>query len=320
MRQKKRKKIVKDRILGIIPVSGYDPEFKSGKIPYLGRRRVLDWTFIQAKRSKLIDRLVIATDSELVAGYAKKLGIEVPFIRSTGTRSFSLAQVYNEILTFLEKEGYSPDWVAQLWFTYPFRMRGLIDDSIKTALASGLDSSFLAYPEYKTYWYQRDGVTPERIETNLHLLREHRPPIYRELQGLFSITKAHFIKTDEFFARDVGIIPIKDFGCAINLHDYQERQLSNLVAKVFDLDKRAPQTSDIPDAAPILNRPAKTHRRTTIVAKRKLKKGIVIKRGMIKAGLSANGISFDLLSKITGKYRLAYDIKAGEPITFGVIK
>ena len=56
-----------EKILGVIPIRGSDPEFAHGNVPMLGKRSLLDYTFDAVKEAKRLDRVIVSTDSEFIA-------------------------------------------------------------------------------------------------------------------------------------------------------------------------------------------------------------------------------------------------------------
>lgn len=65
------------RVLGVIPVR-YDSKRFPGKALFkIKGRPLIEWVYKKSKRSRLIERLVIATDDERIASCARSFGAEV---------------------------------------------------------------------------------------------------------------------------------------------------------------------------------------------------------------------------------------------------
>ena len=221
---------VRPIVLGVIPVSGQDPEFRNG-LPKLGGRPLLDFTFDAARASRQLSRVVVSTDDRRIARTARLAGFDVPFLRPAAARSQPLAVVIDETVRHLERvePDFRPDWVVRLQVTFPFRDPGMIDRAIRTVLAQNLDSAFIAFPEYDTYWkLDRDG-RPERLTTDTRVPRAKRLPIYRELSGLFSMVRRDILARGTLKGDRLGILPVTSVLAAIDLHGMHGDELAELV-------------------------------------------------------------------------------------------
>jgi len=219
-------------ILGIVPVSGQDAEFRRG-LPRLGGRSLLDFTFDAALAARRLSRVIVSTDDERIARAARRAGFDVPFVRPRATRRAPLAEVLDDTVRFVERRepAYSPDWIVRLQVTYPFRDRGLIDRAIRTVLAKDLDSAFVAFPEYDTFWSLDEAGAPVRLTTDTRVPRERRRPIYRELGGLFSMVRRDILSRGTMYGDKLGILPISSVVGAVDLHAMHGRDLAALIAE-----------------------------------------------------------------------------------------
>ena len=223
---------VKKEILAIVPVSGQDPEFR-GRMPALGGRPLLDYTFDAIKASKLITRAVVATDSRRIATASRRAGIGVPFLRSSRTRRQPIGHVLRSIVEAVEAEAprHRIEWVVQLHVTYPFREKGFIDRAIKTVLAQDVDSAFVVFPEYESFWHLDGDGVPRRITTNVLVPRAQRTPIYRELGGLFSMISREVVMDGGVHGQRIAIIPTRSAVAPVDIHGTHGLQLAQLIAR-----------------------------------------------------------------------------------------
>ena len=81
-------------------------------------------TILQAKSNKLIDRVIVDTDSPKIASVAKKYGAEAPYLRPKHLAG-DKAQVVEAIIHLLNRlkkdEGYAPTHIVILQTTSPLR-------------------------------------------------------------------------------------------------------------------------------------------------------------------------------------------------------
>tara|TARA_B110000495_G_C23033032_1_gene615876 strand:- start:1208 stop:1660 length:453 start_codon:yes stop_codon:yes gene_type:complete len=126
------------QVLGIIPARGGSKGIPLKNLKKLDGKPLVKYTIDAAKKSKLLNRIIISTDNGKTAQVAKNSGIEVPFVRPkriSGSKSTQF-QVIKHTLDFFKKENYFPDIVVLLQPTSPFRTTKIIDDSIRELIKS----------------------------------------------------------------------------------------------------------------------------------------------------------------------------------------
>ena len=227
-------------VVALIPISGGDPEFSSGKTPYLNSRPLVEYTIRAAQESLLLDRIIVLTDSKHIAESCRSYGVEVPFLRppELANPTAPITEVLRHALEwFSEKENYCPDWTAMLSITYPFRPKGFVDDFIKTVLSEGVDSAFAALEERYSHWFLREAGQPELVSFGSDIAKAQKKPFFRELSGLMSMVRREVILSGSLYGEKLGIIPTKDMWAVINVHDLIGQQLAELLAPQFLLSK-----------------------------------------------------------------------------------
>ena len=226
------------RVVAVIPVRGSDKEIQRG-MPELAGRPLIQYTIESALKAKLIDRIIVSTDSEVVRKLSRQCGVEAPFIRPSelATEDTSLDQVLKHCVDWLEEnEDYIADIVVLLEITHPFREKELITQVLNTLIQQDLDSVFTAYEEYHSFWVQSEHGELKSIDDASYLPRQRKRPVYREVSGLVCATKAEFIKKGMRLGKKVGLIPLRDIHALIDTHD--ERGLW-LAGVVMDAEKKS---------------------------------------------------------------------------------
>jgi len=140
-------------IIGIIPARGGSKGIPQKNLRELNHLPLISYTIKSAKKSKMINRIIVSTDNKKIASLAKKTGVEVPFIRpiKLATSKSKTLDVILHTLKFLEKnENYIPDIVVILQPTSPLRTEELIDSSINS-LIHNKSTSVLSVKEVKTH-------------------------------------------------------------------------------------------------------------------------------------------------------------------------
>jgi N-acylneuraminate cytidylyltransferase len=110
-------------ILAIIPARGGSVGLKNKNMYPLNGRPLLFYTLDAAKKAKLIDRIIVSSDSEKILNFSKKNLVEV--IKRPKKISGSKSRTHEAIihcLNFLKKnENYIPDIIIILQPTSPLR-------------------------------------------------------------------------------------------------------------------------------------------------------------------------------------------------------
>jgi N-acylneuraminate cytidylyltransferase len=123
-------------ILGITPARGGSKGIPRKNIKEIAGKPLISWTIEAAKNSRLLDKYIVSTEDEEIAGVLKKYGAEVlsrppEFATDEASTLCVLQHVVQNIAC---------DIVVLLQATSPIRREGLIDECIKEFLDNGYDS------------------------------------------------------------------------------------------------------------------------------------------------------------------------------------
>lgn len=150
-------------MLAIIPARGGSKGLPGKNIRELEGKPLIAYTIEAALNAKVIDRVVVTTDDEEIAGVAKKYGAEVPFMRSADLSSdcASAIDVYIDAIQRLGRK-YESEPFMVLLPSVPFRTSEHIEeayDLFKEKQAKTLISVVEA--EAPASWYlkvNKDGI------------------------------------------------------------------------------------------------------------------------------------------------------------------
>lgn len=125
------------KILAVLGARSGSKGLKNKNIKILNKIPLFAHIILKAKKSKLINRMIVSTDSKNYAKIAKKYGAEVPFLRPknfSGDKSDELDFI-KHLLNYLQKEeNYYPDIIVRLLATTPFQTTQDIDNSISSLM------------------------------------------------------------------------------------------------------------------------------------------------------------------------------------------
>ena len=153
-------KINKKKIIAIIPARAGSKGLKNKNIKLLGKHPLLAWSIAACRKTKIIDYILVSTNSKKYLQIAKKYKAEAPFLRPEKiSGSFSTDyQIINHALTDLNKLKIKPEIILHIRPTTPLRnpkiMKKAINLFIKnknkiSALRSVNEMSETAYKAFK---------------------------------------------------------------------------------------------------------------------------------------------------------------------------
>ena len=183
------------KILGIIPARGGSKGIPRKNLIDVAGKPLLYYTFTEALKSTYLDRIVLSTDNEEIAEYARSFGIDVPFIRPPhlANDDAPMFSVVEHALNWLKKnENYWPDALMILHPTSPLRTAQHIDGAIMEFEKKNVDtlvsvSEPLEHPMEMVYFENtKMKFALERKETS-GIRQEYRK--YCFLNGAIYISK-----------------------------------------------------------------------------------------------------------------------------------
>ncbi len=131
------------KVLGVITARGGSKGIPGKNLRPLAGKPLLHYTIDAARASAALDRLVLSTDDEAIAGAARAAGCEVPFLRPAALARDETPHlpVMQHVVRWLdEHDGYRPDAVMILQPTSPLRRAEDITASIALLERTGADS------------------------------------------------------------------------------------------------------------------------------------------------------------------------------------
>lgn len=106
----------------IIPARAGSKRIPHKNIRHFYGRPMLAWSIDAALESGCFDRVIVSTDSEVIAAIARDLGAETPFIRPDALSDdfATTAQVINHCLDWLKVDGNEASYACCIYATAPF--------------------------------------------------------------------------------------------------------------------------------------------------------------------------------------------------------
>ena len=192
-------------ILAIIPARSGSKGVPDKNIKMLGGFPLIQWSIEACKRSKMINQVMVSTDSLDYKNLCEGFGVEVPFLRPASISKDTSTDIEFVLhsLDWLKANNSEPDFIVHIRPTTPLRDPAIIDLAINQFIE---DASFTALrsihemPEsaYKNFEVSHDGslmtVFSHRKELDhSNLGRQSFPKTYIP-NGYVDVLKTSFIR------------------------------------------------------------------------------------------------------------------------------
>ena len=118
------------KILAIIPARSSSKSVKNKNIKKINNIPLIGYSINTAKKSKLINKIVVTTDSKKIKELALKFNAEVPFLRPKSIakdNSRDIEFIKHTLKELKRRENYSPNVIVLLRPTLPFRNPTIVE-------------------------------------------------------------------------------------------------------------------------------------------------------------------------------------------------
>ena len=193
------------KILAIIPARGGSKRIPGKNTKLIAGTPLIAWIIKAAQKSKLIDRLIISTDSPSIAKVAKKYKAQVPFARPAdlATDNATTDDVIKHAVLYLEKnENYQPDVIVILQATSPLTIANDIDKAIKQLITSNASTcvSVCSVAEQPEWMYSlKNNKLVYFIKTKT---KKEKESLYRLTGAIYVVKKGYLIKTGKIMDKN----------------------------------------------------------------------------------------------------------------------
>ncbi len=228
----------KNFIVAIIPARGGSKGLNKKNIQTLGGKPLIAHTIEAAKKSHLVDKVVVTTDDQEIRNISVEYGAEAPFLREPGLSGDDVPcnPVIKDCHSKMEKYyNKKIDIILYMQPTEVFRKIWMIDQSINELIKNEeLDTAFVAYASHKNFWKIKNNSPSRLISFNEHL-RQDKIPVYREDTGLACATRRRVILQGLRIGANVKIIPHTSELGSIDIHTKQDLMCAEAILSLNDI-------------------------------------------------------------------------------------
>jgi len=227
-------KIRNMKIIGIIPARA-ESRINGGKLALrkLAGKPLIAYTIEEARKTKLLQRVIVSTEDKEIAEVAKKYGAEVPFLRpkEMAKEGVPVEYVILQVLDYLkEKENYRPNIVVLLHVVSPLKKECHITEAINTLLMFNVDTVISITPDNSFHWRPGEyGIAPLFEK---RLLKHERETLFRENGAIYAVKTDVLEKTKNVIGKSVAhieMLPIE----SIHIDSEYDFWLAEQIIKKF---------------------------------------------------------------------------------------
>ena len=173
------------RRIAIITARGGSKRIPKKNIKVFCGKPIIAYSIEAAIGSWLFDEVMVSTDSEEIAEFARQHGANVPFLRSEKTSDdyATTVDVIKEVLCEYEKQGKTFDLFACIYPTAPFLTADVLKDAMKELDSAGADALVpvvqFSFPPQRAFVI-RDGVLKYEFPEYEKARSQDLEPIYHD--------------------------------------------------------------------------------------------------------------------------------------------
>lgn len=205
------------KTLALIPARGGSKGIREKNIAKLGNKPLIEYTIKNALQSKLIDRVIVSTDSEKIASIAQSCGADVPFLRPkkiSGDHSPTINTIRHALQYIRSKEKIVPEIIVLLQPTSPFRTTEMINKSIHTLKKIKADSvvsvSKIKKHPYSSFILKNKILKPHTKEFQKFSLRQKAPRWYFPTGAIYTFWSRNLDRYNSIYGKKIKPMIIKD--------------------------------------------------------------------------------------------------------------
>lgn len=227
------------KVLGVIPARGGSKGIPNKNIKLLMDIPLICYTITSSQKSKLLDSLVVTTDSEKIAQLSKERGARVPFIRPKNLatdKSEAIPTIQHAVIETEKIDGLKYDIVVMLQPTCPFTTPRDIDNAITNIINSGCDSVISVVDVGAHHPFRMKRITDKKElidlipEAKENTPRQSLPKIYIRSGDIYAVRRDVLINQNTFKG-DKSMALIIPEERAINIDTYRDWALAELYKK-----------------------------------------------------------------------------------------
>ncbi len=227
------------KVIGVTLARGGSKGIPNKNMALVGGKPLIEYTLIEAKKSKLIDRYIVSTDDPKIASFANSKKVETPFMRPAilASDTATSAAALKHAVEFCEaQEKIKYDLVIELMCTNPFKSAEDIDNCIEIFTKNKVDS-VIGISKLEEHHparikklvdgFIRDFAIPEHSSRRQDL----KPDAYIRNGSIYAISRDKLINENYRFGGEKSMPYIMKEPANINIDSKLDLLLADIIIK-----------------------------------------------------------------------------------------
>jgi N-acylneuraminate cytidylyltransferase len=211
------------RIIAFIFARGGSRGLPGKNIRLLRGKPLIAWAIEHARAVSRIDRVIVSTDSEEIAGVAREFGAETPFLRPTELAQDNTPEwlVWRHALNFVQQqEGRLPNAMVSVPATAPLRLPCDIEKSLDVFALGNADMVVTVTDAHRSPYFNMVNILPNG---NVGLVMPPDSLVARRQDApvVYDMTTVAYVARPQFVLAQSGIFA----GVVRHIHVPVERSI-----------------------------------------------------------------------------------------------
>ena len=226
------------KVLALIPARGGSKGIPNKNIKLFNRRPLIEWSIKLALKSKLIDKVVVSSDSQKILSISKELGAEV--ILRPKNISGDNATTESAISHCIKYINNNYETIILLSPTSPLRKKNDLDNAIKFFYSNKLDSCFSGSKLIDFLIWNYDKIDKKYKSINYDFKnrgnRQNRKLGYVENGSIYIFKPSLIIKKNNRIGGKFDIFNM-DFWQSFEIDEKDDWKLLETIHKTYIMNK-----------------------------------------------------------------------------------
>ena len=174
------------RNIAIIPARGGSKRIPRKNIKYFMGKPIIAYSIEAALKSNLFDVVMVSTDDDEIADFARQYGAEVPFMRSEQTANdfATTNDVLKEVISCYAERGHRFDYMCCIYATAPLVQSGDLAEAFERLKNGGYKSIYpvveFSYPIWRCLDVSENGTMSRHWPEYEHSRSQDLPKAYHD--------------------------------------------------------------------------------------------------------------------------------------------
>jgi CMP-N,N'-diacetyllegionaminic acid synthase len=224
------------QIIGLIPARKNSQDLKNKNLKKLNNLSLFELAILGAKKSKLINKIYLSSDSKEILKRGKKYNINlIKRKKSLSTNSATANSLIFDFIKHYLKNDIKNNIIVYLQPTSPFRNNIHIDQAISSLIKKKL-RSVLSVNEnknfFKSFKKNKDTVSPFFNDKYVTNNRQNLKKIYSPNGAIYIFYASDFIKNKKLSFIKSGYYPMNRID-SIDIDDKEDYELAKFLSKKY---------------------------------------------------------------------------------------